>query len=403
MSSDELSEITRLIGIEEAPESQELLLDIVSGWLAREVKQEGRSQDEVERSVLEWVAKSWNLIVAEESDTNDLERALRLKMAQDASELLAPGWAICCALIAVGKESNITTKLDLMERATSITVPSSRARRAKREEWNALCQRWVKNEPSSELEPYVERLSGSLELQTECLTLGLALSLLDGKIEFPTEQLYRRICDLFEMSRADSDAIKAKVNNLYWKHHNEAEPTQNKDERKVNPIHLAAKRTVYGAGALEALAAEARERLFGTVMPEEKKKTGWSKLVGGFSGMSGFFSKKTNNSTDATLARIVYHAILKQHDAIVMAAAMAHSGLEKVVSKYPEPLVIQSKKPETPESNTSQAISPQHPVGASTQESMEQESVALDSTPSLSEQMIDTSKPTNKRIIKLDL
>ena len=113
MNAQELAEITRLIGVQEPPESPDVLFDIVSGWLARTVKKEGRAQEEVERCVLESTAQLWRIIVPDGTDTNDLERALRLKIAQDAVEFLTPGWALCCALIASGQRSNIDLKLDM--------------------------------------------------------------------------------------------------------------------------------------------------------------------------------------------------------------------------------------------------------------------------------------------------
>lgn len=337
MNKQELSEIARLIGVETPPSSKDVLLDIVSGWIARAVKKEGCAQDEVERCVLEWTAESWKIIVPSGTDTDDLERSLRLRIAQDAAEFLSPGWAICCALIAVGQASNITDKLDLMEAAVSTAVPSQRARRAKRQEWDALCRRWCKNDPSEELEPYLAAIGDRAGLQAECLSLGLALSLLDGKISFPTERLYRDICDRLEMGRGTSDEIREKINVLYWKHHNAAVPTQTKAGEPDDPVRSATQKTVYDAGALEALATEARQQLFASFEPEDKKKSGWSKLVGGLSGMPSFFSNKMKNSTHATLARVVYHTILKQHDTVVAAARVAHSGLERMITEEAAP------------------------------------------------------------------
>lgn len=387
MNEKELAEITRLIGVEVPPTSPDILFDIVSGWIARTVKKEGRAQEEVERSVLDWTSRSWKIIVPEGTDTNDLERALRLKIAQDAADFLSPGWALCCALIAVGKSDNIAAKLDLMEEAASTAVPSRQARRAKREEWNTLCRRWAASEPGDELNPYIERIKEKPELQTECLTLGLALSLLDGSIGFPTERLYRDICDRLEMGRGDSDEIKHKINDIYWKHHNAATPTS-ADGKPADPVRAAAERTVYGAGALEALAAEARQQLFAATEPEVPKKTGWSRLVGGLSGMSPFFSNKLKDSDHATLARVVYLTILKQHDAVVAASRQAYSGMAGVVAEPPA-MVLQA--PPAPE-----------PTPEPKLEAPEIDTLPDPVPPSLTDQMVDTSGPP-KKSIKLDL
>lgn len=398
MNEQELAEITRLIGVEHPPSSRDVLLDIVSGWIARAVKKEGRAQEEVERCVLEWTASTWKIIVPEGTDTNDLERALRLKMAQEAADFLSPGWALCCALVAVGKHSNIQDKLDLMEQAASTAVPSQRARRAKRNEWNELCARWSKTDPSAELDKHIEAIKARPELMSECLTLGLALSLLDGSIGFPTERLYREICDRLEIGRTDSDEIKHKVNDLYWKHHNAAVPTQTREGEPTDPVRSAAHQTVYGAGALEALAGEARAMLFASLEPDAPKKTGWSKLVGGLSGMSPFFSNKTKDGNQANLARVVYHTILKQHHAVVAAARMVHSGLAGVVTERKPhsnlPAIPEEVRPQ-PRSQAASAATAERNSVESEPSSEEVKPVALD------DQMVDTTQ-SPKRIIKLD-
>lgn len=415
MNEQELAEITRLIGVEQPPGSREVLLDIVSGWIARAVKKEGRAQEEVERCVLEWTAESWRILIPAGTDTNDVERSLRLKIAQDAADFLSPGWALCCALIAVGQQSNIPAKLELMEEAASTAVPSQRARRVKRAEWTTLCNRWAKNDPTEELESYLAVMRDRPELQGECLTLGLALSLLDGKIGFPTERLYRHICDQLDMPRADSDDIKAKVNDLYWKHHNAVMPTQTKDgEPKADPVRSATQKTVYDAGALEALATEARQQLFASLEPKDKKKSGWSKLVGGLSGMSPFFSSKMKNSTHATLARVVYHTILKQHDAVVVAARMAHEGMVNVLSSS-KPQVRQAPAAPAPHQGHTPTPAPATesgerpaapPAVAPQSEETSQESAEVPDVKvkpaGLSDAMVDTNQAP-KRIIKLDL
>ena len=399
MNAQELAEITRLIGVEVPPESPDVLFDIVSGWLARSVKREGRAQEEVERCVLEWTAHLWKIIVPDGTDTNDLERALRLKIANDALEFLTPGWALCCALIASGKRSNIGLKLDLMEEAAATAVPSSRARAAKREEWERLCSRWADGDSLGDLAPFLDAIRERPELHNECLSLGLALSLLDGSIGFPTERLYRGICEELDIGRGAADEIQKKVTDLYWKHHNAAQPTKSDEASKGDPVRMAAERTVYGAGALEALAAEARTELFASLEPEEKTKTGWSKFVGGLSGMSGFFSNKMkNNSLHATLARVVYHTILKQHDAVVVAARQAHQNLVGVLSpveqQRPAPAPVVSSKPVEPVQAQPQAQPTAPPAVAD----------APPALPSvgLSDSMVDNSKPAPKSI-RLDL
>jgi hypothetical protein len=315
MNAGELAEITRLIGVEKPPSSRDVLHDIVSGWLARAVKKEGKSRPEIERAVLEWTSVSFKIPFDDGVDTNDLERSIRRRIADDAAAYLSPSWTIICALVAVGKSDNIARKLTLLEQAASMAVPSQTRLHALRGEWEKLCAHWSQTEPMPELQDPISEVAGRSQLGVECLTLGLALSLLDGGISFPTERLFRDVATEFGLDRGQADALQKKVNNLYWKHHNAAQPTQERAGGYADPVGAATRQTVYEAGALEALATDARMCLFSSMEPEPKK-SGWSRLMGSLSGMSPFFSDRMKDGAQATLARVVYHTIVKQHVAI---------------------------------------------------------------------------------------
>lgn len=320
MNAEELAEITRLIGIDKPPSSPDVLHDIVSGWLARAVKKEGKSRSDVERAVLEWTANAFRISFDDGVDTNDLERLIRRRIADDAAAYLDSSWTITCALVAVGKADNIGRKLTLLEQAASMAVPSQAALRKHRAHWEELCRRWSAVDPMPELHEPIRQVAERSELGVECLTLGLALSLLDGGISFPTERLFRDVAAEFGLDRGQSDQLQKRVNNLYWKHHNANQPTGTQAGGYADPVGTATRLTVYEAGALEALATDARVRLFSTLEPEPKK-TGWSRLMGSLSGMSPFFSDKMKDGAQATLARVVYHTIVKQHVTVAADAA----------------------------------------------------------------------------------
>lgn len=350
MNREELAEITRLIGVDVPPASQEVLFDIVTGWLARGVNLEGCSQLEVERCVLEWTARAFQITYPPSMDTNELERLIRLKIANDAVEFLSPGWTISCALASVGRTDTMPQKLDLLERAASMAVPSQTKRREIRSEWEDLARKWAKSNPREDLADAVEALENNLEAASECLTLGLALSLLDGSIPFNTERLFRELSDDFGMNRGDSDAIQKKVSDLFWTHHNAATPTGHKEKIEHDPVARAARQTVFEAGALEALATEAKIKLFESIEGDVPKKSGLSRLMGSLSGISPFFSNKMKNATDATMARVVYHTILKQHAAVAAQKAQRAvvEAVEELAPSVPEPQRVIDATPSQP-------------------------------------------------------
>lgn len=333
MNGEELAAVTHLLGIKSALPTEEASREAITTWLARTVKSKGKSPDELERAVLEWTATIMGVNFEPSLTTDDLERAIRLKIAGDAAEYLSPSWRIVCALVASGKKDNLYRKLSLMEQTASIAIPSSSALAEKRTEWNDLCAKWSNDDPRPELEPLVEAVGAGSELGRECLTLGLALSLLDGGIAFPTERLYKELADKFGMNSSEIDRLQKRVNDLYWQHHNAATPEQGRKEPGTI-ITEAARQTVYGAGALEALATDARLSLISNI--ELEPRSGWSKLVGGLSGMNPFFNK-LQEPVEAVLCRIVYHTILKQHAEMKPEIPLEEATVE-VVEAPPQPV-----------------------------------------------------------------
>jgi hypothetical protein len=396
MNEAELAEVTRLIGVDKPPASRDVLQDIVSGWLARAVKKEGKSRPEIERAVLEWTAHSFKLPLDDGMDTNDLERSIRRCIADDAAAYLTPSWTIICALVAVGKSDNIARKLNLLEQAASMAVPSQTALRQLRGQWNQLCQRWSQTEPMPELYPFITQVADRSQLGVECLTLGLALSLLDGGISFPTERLFRDVATEFGLDRGQADALQKKVNNLYWKHHNAAQPTQERAGGYADPVGAATRQTVYEAGALEALATDARMRLFSSMEPEPKK-SGWSRLMGSLSGMSPFFSDRMKDGAQATLARVVYHTIVKQHVAIAAANADQAAMAEEQAAAAAR-LAGAGPPPPPPKVNP---FVPPTSLSATPSLDLDDSFPSVEPLAPLAEKV--EAPPPNKRIIKLDL
>ena len=92
--------------------------------------------------------------------------------------------------------------------------------------------------------------------------------------------------------------------------------------------------------------------MLSTLQPEVKK-SGWSKLMGSLSGMSPFFSSRMKDFGQATMARVVYHAIVKQHVAVAAEMYQSRAPVAPSVSAFPtppvptaQPFVLASEAPE---------------------------------------------------------
>ena len=126
MNGEELNAITDLLGMKKPLPTEEAAREAITVWLARTVKCKA-DPSQLERTVLEWTAASLGVEVGSGLSTDDLERAIRLRIANGSAHFLDSSWTVVCALVALGKNENIARKLDLMERAVSIAVPSRAA------------------------------------------------------------------------------------------------------------------------------------------------------------------------------------------------------------------------------------------------------------------------------------
>lgn len=321
MGAEELSAVAALTGIEEGATPEETRKRAVA-WMGKSVGCENSSNDIVERLVLEWTARRLDVAFDKSISTDDLERKLRLHIAASASEFLTPGWRLVCALMSAGPANTLPTKLAMLEQAAALAVPSRTALRERRAEWSDLCKRWTGGDPRPELESELEQLKRAGDRGRDCLTVGVIICLVDGRISVDEERLFRHCTEQIGITREQTNDILARVNDLFWRHQNELTPTSARQDNKVRLAEEAARRTMFESGALEGLATEARLDLLAHAVPEEDdQKTGWSRLMGRFSGLGGFFSSKLKDERDATMARIVYHTILKQHEEVAVAEA----------------------------------------------------------------------------------
>lgn len=347
MTSEELVEIGRLIGVEGSMTPRELRAK-VKNWTRQAVGCEETNAPAVERAVLEWTARRWNVAVEPHLNTDDLERALRITIASEAAGFLEPGWQVVCALIACGPAGTSDVKLDMLQNAATLAVPSRTALKERRQSWNELCRRWNGRDPRQDLEPALATLRGRQDSGRGFLSLGVVLSLVDGRVTVEVERLFRDCCDALGLERQEANEVLQQANELFWHHHNRVSPTSASDLTQTSLAESAARRSIEASEALEALALEARANLLAVGAPARRTaRGGWSRLVGGFSGLSGFFASRQDQGDPAELARIVYHTILKQHQDVVDSQEEAPPA-PVVVAPAPVPEELEEEELPTP-------------------------------------------------------
>jgi tellurite resistance protein len=351
LNPDEQSEVLRLIGIEEKIDAEAASTAILA-WMAELVGAKGVSDAaQLERSVLETVAKHWSVEYAAEIDTNDLERLLRRKMAAEATVFLAPCWRLACALVAAEASAVDDSKLDMLEKAARLVVPSTSVLGEHRREWERLVATWQHENPIPQLEIEMNELAKTPGVARQALRLGLVIALADGRLSADEERLCKELGLAMELSEADSFA--GELNSLFWKHRNAM--AEYASSRPEEIAVVAARQALLESGALEGLVNEARDNLVEDG-DEGTTSSGWSRMMGALSGLSQFFSAKMDDESQASLSRIVYLTIMKQRSVVLreqreqeLAAKKERERAERARAQpTPQPGFVEAKLPPPP-------------------------------------------------------
>lgn len=326
MGKAELSEILKQTG--ELPNSGTTdQMGQILQWLGRTAHISSSDPKEIERGTLFAVAKNWGLELSPSLNNDEVERSLRLKIAEDSSQYLGPAWKLACVFAAAGPAAAIEPKLDLLERAASLAVPSRKARKLLMQEWQELCKRW------SDTKLALEELSLSFdspERFEQAMSLALVIALADGRLAVEEERLFRDLCERAGLNARQTGDMLNKISSLFWDNQSKALPKSvNVNPQDEQEAALRGAELTLGTGMLEGFVLEAGDRLAGTEQEEANApKSGWRKILGAFSGLSQYVSSKISSADYALMTRIVYLSILRQHGKYVVEAAAAEHAAE---------------------------------------------------------------------------
>ncbi|MCE7875575.1 hypothetical protein DYH09_35140 [bacterium CPR1] len=372
MTPAELVEVARLTGVH-PEESPEKIRSEVVKWIARRIQCSDSAPEVVERAALEKVARDFGLTVEPGISTDDLERNVRLKIATDAAEYLSPAWRLACALVAMGPPEAVPSKLKLLQKISSLAVPSSSTSQQLLQDWQAMCQkRPGEEELLDELKPAIAALrAGAYQHAPEkvenALTLALVISLADGRFSMEEERLFRSFGAMLGREPRHCDELLRRVNSLYWNHQMEASPTNPTVEADLAESQQAALKaaemTLGSIGALEGLVMVARDKVIadkGGPTPEPAPlpapKSGWGKLFGSLSGMKQFVQTRVATEDQSLLVRLIYLAIVRQHtQALVERDARALEAEQLAAQQQAEAVRAQAPPPEVAPAATAAA------------------------------------------------
>lgn len=318
ITADEYLELGRLLGLDLSLPTADAAGRVL-GWMSKVVGTTGTKTTQVERAVLEWVAKHWAIDFEAEILTDDLERLIRRRIATEATEFLAPAWRVACALMVADASVVADRKFEMLERAAGRVVPSQSVLEEHSKEWVTLAASWARSDPRPDLKTDLEFLKQHPGLGRQALRLGLVIALADGRLSPEERRLVQDFAPLMGMTELEARDLTEDLNTLFL-----ANRELLNKSGKFGPIKLgleAAQRTLAESRTVEGLAEEARENVVHeeNQAPEaqDASSSGWSRLLGALSGIVHFFSAKIDEESPANLVRIVYLTIEKQRAEIV--------------------------------------------------------------------------------------
>lgn len=318
MGAAELGEIAKLTRLDpkqrESMDEDQLRRHILR-WAGKLIGASATDPAAVERACLTWVAQQWNVPL--EEDVDELERALRIRIADDAAQYLSPVWWVAVALISAGPPDAVKPKIRLLEKAASLVVPSRSARQKLADQWYEKAESWgFQALKQPEIQQSLEQLSKTPEKADQALILALVIALADGRLAMEEERLFREMGEAVGFNHSQISELIRKVNERYWGHQVEVAPKRGGEDSETEKLTAlqAAQKTLDSARTLEGLCLEACDKAVQLAdSPAHAPKSGWQRVLGTVSGLAGFFNNRMRSEDQVNLVRLVYLSIIHQH------------------------------------------------------------------------------------------
>lgn len=345
MGQAELGELVKLTHAKprDGMDEDQMRRQIVQ-WAGKLVGCSSSDPAAIEHAALQWVAHHWGIDTSSLDTNDELERALRIRIADDAAQYLGPVWWISCVLIAAGPADAIGPKVRLLEQAASLVVPSRSARHKLTEQWREKCAEWGLNGLGQpEVRQAIEHLSKAPEKAGQAITLAAVISLADGRLAFEEEKLLREMAQECGITSEAAATLVRRINERYWGHQVEVTPKRAVETPEGDKLAAmqAAQLTLDSAGTLEGLCLEACDKVVGMhdETQENAPKSGWKRVLGTVSGLKQFFTNRMRSDEQVNLVRLVYLSIIHQHaDAANKAEAAAAAARKHAEETAPAPV-----------------------------------------------------------------
>lgn len=312
---------------------RDALLEGLVGWMASRVNaSKGASPDEVERSVLVWLAHKLELSPPENATTDDIEASVRRKIAEESYEFLFPFLAVGSAVAYLGPSQVVGPKLELLEASSAALIPSHSARERMRLYWKergAVLQGDNRQiTPDELIEYFRETLTylaeTGLPTRLSILILNHVVALSDGRYEQPEEIFMQALADILKVDKAEADRVRREVSESFWKQLTalgggtyQTGGRQAEEELSLNM--RAAQGTLEETGGLASFNQEVEQGFVASLHRSLQKDSAFRRgLKGGgalgfATGMLCYIKERWRVGDHEILMRLTLAAIFRQH------------------------------------------------------------------------------------------
>ena len=317
-------------------DTEEDLTQHLIAWMGKAVGLSQAAPEQVELEVLRWLAGRFELVCYKDLPVDQLEAAVRRKVADDSHDFLFPFMEVGSAIAYLGPQTVVGPKLEFLEASTAGLIPSHSARDRMRQYWQARGAKLLTMQdtlnPDSLLEYLKEPLDilrqGSDATKAAILSLSYVVALSDGRFEVEEEHFTKLLAERLGIAPEKAQEISVGVGQAFWKHLRELEGTQAKQRNTGEELALtlrAAQLALETCGSLASF-SEVVERGFvgsihstmGTGATFKNRMKGWNKTplrlpLGFATGMLCFIRDRWKSDRHETLLRLTLAAIYQQH------------------------------------------------------------------------------------------
>ncbi|MFA5507099.1 MAG: hypothetical protein WC314_06450 [Vulcanimicrobiota bacterium] len=295
-------------------------------WMGRASRAKGDSAEEIELSVLRWLATRIGCQGFENLELDELEASVRRKVAEDSHDFLFPFMEVGSAIAYLGPLAVVEPKLELLEASTVGLIPSSSARDRMRQYWKARGAKLLQLGDVIQADALLSHLQEPLEILVHCsdatkaaiLSLSQVVALSDGRYEVEEEQFSKGLAERLGVPFEKLQQISAEITQWFWKHLRELEGTSPKQRNTSEELALslrAAQLTLESVGSLASFSDVVERGFVGSIhnsIGKTRKKRG-SFTLGFATGMLCFIRDKWRSDDHETLLRLALAALYRQH------------------------------------------------------------------------------------------